>query len=98
MKREMEVVRREAEDRLHRDRLMEAEERVVANGDARSSLTAPSGLEFDFSDSYFPESGGGPMSFWAGSYSDDTWLEGHGTGPGDEEAPRYSLLPSTLST
>lgn len=64
----MAVVRREAEGRLARDRAMEAEESLAGNAAGRESLVAPSGLEFDFSEAMFPEMGGGPMTFWAGSF------------------------------
>lgn len=70
----MRKLEHEAEDRLTRDDEMEAEQLLASCLDERGSLVAPSGLEFDFSESAFPELGGGPMTFWAGSYVDENTM------------------------
>ena len=67
LKRDMRKLENEAEDRLTRDDEMETEQLLAACLDERGSLVVPSGLEFDFSASVFPELGGGPVTFWAGS-------------------------------
>lgn len=71
LKRDMRKLETEAEDRLVRDEEMEAEELLASCLDGRDSLVVPSGLEFDFSETAFPELGGGPMTFWAGGYADE---------------------------
>lgn len=72
LKRDMRRLENEAEDRLVRDAEMETEQLLAACLDERGSLVVPSGLEFDFSESAFPELGGGPVTFWAGSYVDES--------------------------
>ena len=72
VKKEMRKARGDAEDQLVRDELLEAEEAIAACNVGRGDIVAPSGLEFDFGDDPFPELGGGPLTFWGGSFADDT--------------------------
>jgi len=80
LKRDMRKLETEAEDRLVRDEEMETEQLLASCLDERGSLVVPSGLEFDFSESAFPELGGGPMTFWAGSFDEDTALAANDKG------------------
>ena len=59
-----------AKERVARDELLEMEE-ILASGSSGPDLSLPSGLDFDFSDVPYPEDGGGPVSFWAGSFGDN---------------------------
>lgn len=71
LKRDMRKIEDHAEDLLVRDDQMEMEQMLSECLDGRDSIVVPSGLEFDFSEAYFPELGGGPVTFWGGSYADD---------------------------
>ena len=61
----------DAEERLVRDEIMEAEEVAASCNAGRDSIVVPSGLELNFSEDPFPELGGGPVTFWGGSFVDD---------------------------
>ena len=71
----MRQIRSGAEDSLSRDDTLQVEEDlaelVSSCLEGRSSIVAPSGLEMDFGDVPFPELGGGPGTFWAGSFTAD---------------------------
>lgn len=71
LKRDMQLLEDEAEDRLLRDDLMEAERSLVSCRSDADLVVVPSGLEVDFSEAIFPEGGGGPVTWWAGSFADD---------------------------
>lgn len=75
----------EAEDSLARDDLLQLEEDLAGSIldaetalapclEARAVISAPSGLDFDFSQDPFPRLGGGPVTFWGGSYAE---ADGH---------------------
>ena len=63
------VIRRKVDHMIDREDSYRVEERVAEELSGLGAVQAPSGVEFDFSEAFFPELGGGPLTFWAGSFA-----------------------------